>query len=670
MKKMILALLAVVFQTISGQNNGIILPELFSDNMMLQRETEASVWGKGNPGVKIEIEGSWGEKAFCIAGENGRWSTKIKTPKAGGPFEMVIKSDGFNKKIKNILSGEVWLCSGQSNMEMPLSGWPPRDTILNSSKEISEAAYPQIRFFTVTKKFSVIPEFSCSGSWTECSPKTAGDFSAAAFFFGKKLYKELGIPVGLIHSSWGGTQIEAWTSPDYLEKLEEYKDDIPKITGAAGYFSELEKWRSKFKAIDLSKRTGDTKWVSLDFDDKICSSSFCDDSKWSEMNIPSFMEEKLIDYDGAVWFRKTIEIPEKWLGKKLELSLGPIDDMDVTYVNGVKVGGFEKEGFWQAERRYEVAEYINSEKNISIAVRVIDNQSGGGIYGKPEDVFIKCLELNEKIPLAGKWKYLPVAEYSGTNLFVYGSDPAVFASRPVSVISLNQDTPSVLYNAMISPLVPFTFKGSIWYQGEDNVGNPEGYKKLFPHMINCWREKFQNPLFPFYYVQIAPYNYGDLGHSQLLREAQLKTLFLQNTGMIVIMDIGNNYNIHPANKKDVGERLALWALAKDYGKNVVFSGPLYKSYIVKDGKIILSFDYADDGLVLKNIEKGTGFEIAGEDKIFKKADIKTEGNNLIVSSSEVKNPVAVRYAWENMVFNVTLFNKAGLPAPSFRTDEW
>ena len=277
-------------------------------------------------------------------------------------------------------------------------------------------------------------------------------------------------------------------------------------------------------------------------------------------------------------------------------------------------------------------------------------------------------ETGETLSISGDWKYLPVAEFKAMNFYVFGEKGKEFHKRPSLEVSLTSHTPTTLFNAMISPLIPFEIKGAIWYQGESNAGNPLQYEKLFPLMIKNWRALWGNE-FPFYFVQIAPYDYGESTQSQFLRDAQRKTMKLDNTGMAVTLDIGNFHNIHPANKIDVGTRLALWALAHQYDKPVVFSGPMYKSMKVENNKIILAFDYVEEGLDLRLNDGNTSFEIAGVDAKFHKAEVKIDGDKLAVWSDKIENPKAVRYAWSNMP-EATLFNKNGLPASSFRTDDW
>lgn len=652
------------------ERNMIEIPSVFSDNMVLQQNTEANFWGKANANATIIISSTWGNTVKTKVKSDGTFIIKLKTPAAGGPYQVSIKTNDTTIIFKNVLIGEVWLCSGQSNMEMPLMGWLPNDFVSYSEEEINNAINNNIRLFTVARAVSNIKEFNCIGSWEELTPQTAASFSATAYFFGKKLYDELKVPIGLIHSSWGGTPAEAWTSNKYLKSLKDFDEVLNDIENSKEELIQYKSWLSSHPIINLGNDKSASKWENLSFEDTVCSSINFNDSKWKEMNLPIQWESTEVgNFDGIIWFRKKIKIPDSWKNEDLILNLGPVDDMDKTYVNGILVGSYEREGFWQKDRVYKVPKELVQSSELVIAVRVIDNQGGGGIWGTDEKLNIHPINSNEVISLSGNWKYLPVAEYREQKLYVFGVSKNDFYQKPKMTVEISAYTPTTLYNAMIHPLIPYTIKGAIWYQGESNTGNPKQYTKLFPLMIKNWREDWQLGDFPFYFVQIAPYNYGDQTHSELLREAQLKTLAVKNTGMVVTLDIGNPQNVHPANKKDVGERLALWALAKDYDKKNSFSGPIYKAMKIDHDKIILTFDYAKNGLVIKELNGENNFLIAGEDKIFRKAKVNVEGNKLIISNDEVKNPVAVRYAFSN-TSEATLFNKEGLPASSFRTDDW
>ena len=653
-----------------SDDNVFKLAPLFTNNAVLQQKTEATFWGKGTPGSRVTVHTTWGRDAAAIVDANGSWSMKVRTPVAGGPYNVQIRHGDVLTTLDNVMVGEVWLCSGQSNMEMPLAGWPPGDTVANAAEEIRNSTIPTIRLFTVKHAFSPSPEFSCSGDWVECSPTTAPQFSATAYFFGKILHDSLEVPIGLIHSSWGGTPVESWMSNDCLAQIDHYRPALKKVEEARSLMPPLLQWLHSFPVIDLNARRGEGRWAGLKFDDDSCSLLQYDDSVWHEMRLPGLWEAaELGDFDGAVWFRKRVEIPASWLNRDLVVELGPIDDVDVTYVNGQRVGSHEGEGMYKTDRVYRIPAGVVRDSTLLIAVRVIDYQGGGGIWGEEKTLGIHPETSSERISLAGTWWYLPVAEYRGDKFFVFGSKGSRYFEHPKLPVGFSAYTATSLFNGMITPLVPFALRGAIWYQGEANTNDPGMYRKLFPLMIGDWRKAFRLPNMPFYYVQIAPYEYGPATPSQYLREAQLQTLSVKNTGMAVTLDIGNAKNIHPANKQEVGRRLARWALAKTYGRNVAYSGPVLKSARTHLNTMELAFDHAGTGLVLRQGTSGSGFQIAGRDRVFKDAQVVVRGKRLIVSNPEVRNPRAVRYAFTNTP-EATLFNGDGFPASSFRTDEW
>jgi sialate O-acetylesterase len=643
---------------------------LFTDAMVLQQRSATPIWGRGTPGTMIKVQASWRASASTLVGPDSTWILKVRTPKAGGPYQVTIMHDDTTLVLKNVLVGEVWLCSGQSNMEMPLAGWPPSDTVLNSAQEIEHSNIFNVRLFAVGRAFSAVPEFACEGTWTESSSATSRDFSATAYFFGKKLYETLHVPIGLIRSCWGGTRIESWIDAHYLSQIPAYDTSIRQIRASADGQRQILSWLHQYPVVDMRSRKGEARWTGLSFQDTECANRSYNDSSWLGMKLPMYWERTSVgEFDGVVWFRKQVTVPVSWLRKALVLELGPVDDIDVTYVNGVKVGGHEAEGQWNVNRVYDVSAELIDSTIVQIAVRVIDYQGGGGFYGDPKSMVLHPKETGESIQLAGNWKYVPVAEYLNNTLYVFGPSGQQYETRPHLPIDLSANTPTALYNAMISPLVPYSIRGVIWYQGESNTDNPKLYGKLFPLMIENWRSNFKVGEFPFYFAQIAPWNYGPSSHSELLREAQTATLDVKNTGMAVLLDVGNPTNIHPANKPAVGERLALWALAKTYKENVAYSGPIFKSARkVKEG-IEVSFRYADKGLVLIGGTRGNGFQIAGADHVFRSANVVVRGSKLLVSNPDVPKPEAVRYAFSNTP-DATLFNTDGLPASSFRTDSW
>ena len=662
-------LLCLCGATLVAQNRAFQLAPLFQDNMVLQQQANCPIWGKGIPQTMVFIRTSWGSQVSVAVQQDSNWMTTVATPKAGGPFQMTFRHGTYVTVVRNILVGEVWLCSGQSNMEMPLEGWPPSDTIANSSSEIENALYPSIRMFTVMRSFEPVPIENCVGSWSECSPLDVRSFSATAFYFGKILNKALNVPIGLINSSFGGTFIESWMDKNSLSAFEEYAGTLKKLDESRDKFQSLVQWITKHPAIPVTEQDPLRRYVGLNFNDEQCSNKNFNDNAWPEMKLPTLWEQTDVGgFDGAVWFRKLVDLSSAWKGQDLTLCLGPIDDMDETYVNGKKVGEHISDGFYSVDRVYKIPGSLVQDSLLQIAVRVIDIRGGGGLWGKSTKMVL-VRDSSNTISLETKWKYLPVAELRSNTFYVFGAEGMEYTNRPKFSLNFSQDTPTSLFNGMINPLVPFTIKGAIWYQGENNVSNSWLYTRLLSSLITGWRKDFQCGEFPFYYVQIAPYDYGKNSKSQLLREAQLQAMSVMNTGMVVLMDIGNPKNIHPADKDDVGKRLAAWALAKTYGKKIPFTGPIYKSMKAVNGKIVLTFDYAEKGLVVNERNKENNFLIAGEDSVFKKAVVIVKGKTLLVSNVEIKKPVAVRYAWSN-TDEATLYNKDGLPASSFRTDTW
>jgi sialate O-acetylesterase len=663
------ALILYATNSFAQNSDKFWMPSVFSDNMVLQQKAKVNIWGQSFAGDKITIAASWGKSARVVANADGKWIVSLETVAAGGPYSLTLVGVKSKKEIKGILLGEVWLCSGQSNMEMPLKGWLPKNPIMHSKEEIEQSANPKLRMFTVAKSFSVIPENECVGQWEEASPATVGNFSASAYFFGKKLFSELNVPIGLIHTSWGGTPAEAWTSSDALKM---YPDFAPVVTNFQGLLKESQKskdWMTSHPFVAL-KSSVPNPWAGLLFNDEQCSSVALSDTGWATISLPKEIESVIGTFDGAFWLRKWIEVPQSWVGKELVLDLPGVDDMDRTYINGELVGATEETGFWQALRHYTVASNIIKPGLNLIAIRVVDNGGGGGISDvvNPMELKIKA-EPAQSIKLAGKWSYLPVAEFFNNGFYLYDVAKQDYRNKPKTSFDLNQYTPTALYNAMIQPLVPYTIKGAIWYQGESNVGRAKQYQTLFPLMIESWRKSFAQGNFPFYFVQIAPYIYSGKENieSAEIREAQRLSLQkVDKSGMVVTLDIGNVDDIHPANKTDIGNRLALWALAKNYNKNITCSGPLYKYIKIEGNKAIISFDYAEKGL--KAVGNLDGFEVAGSDKNYVSAVAQIKGKTVVVSSEKVDKPAYVRYAFKNGS-TATLFNVEGLPASTFSTEK-
>ncbi|AOM80628.1 9-O-acetylesterase [Pedobacter steynii] len=627
------------------------LPSIFSDYMVFQQKTKAVVWGKADPGKTISISTTWSSARYTSkADELGNWKILVATPSYGGPYAMTI-SDGDPLILMNIMIGEVWVCSGQSNMEMPLAGW---GKVNNYEQEIAAAKYPDIRLLQVDHVTSNSPlndaKVANSG-WKPCNSQYVAEFSSVAYFFAREIYNKTKVPIGLIHTSWGGTIAEAWTSGATLKTMPDFVEAVHKIENSekdksgSSLEQQLASWQQLVLAKDTGLVAGKPAWIA----------NSLDVSSWKVMSLPTEWEQAgMPGFDGVVWFRKNITIPQAWEGKELTINLGTIDDNDITFFDGEKIG--ETEGY-NKPRSYTIPANKVKAGTFALVVRIFDGSGGGGIYGN-KDVISLVSEGGSRFSLDGEWQYKV-----GLNLKDIPPTPA---------LSTGPNRTTVLYNAMIHPFLQFPIKGAIWYQGESNADRAHQYRTLFPAMITDWRKQWGIGDFPFYFVQLA--NFMKVDEKPVasawaeLRDAQRGALSLPNTGMAVSIDLGDAGDIHPKNKQDVGKRLALIALAKTYGIKVPYTGPVYQSAKIESGVVKLNFTAAE-GLKTSDGAELKGFAIAGSDQKFHWAKAEIKGNQIVLSSKEVPEPVAVRYAWaNNPVCN--LVNGVGLPASPFRTDKW
>lgn len=632
-KTMVLLLLIIGIQQLHAK---IILPRIFTSHMVLQRDREINVWGWGGKNEKVTVTFN-GQRVSTKADRNGNWIVRLKAMPYGGPFEMKINGRSNSILFTDVLIGDVWICSGQSNME-----WILKNT-RDAATEIAAAEFPGIRLFTVQKATAYTPQKDLEGGeWLRCTPKTAGDFSAVAYYFGKKLNTDLNIPIGLINSSWGGTNVQTWISWDRMSLEPGYTDvDLRKLEQD---MATVKVQREKFNASladDVGMRE---KWFNP-------ASNL---EGWKEIQLPQLWESTEIgDADGVVWFKKDLEISASPGGDLVSLHLGPIDDKDETYVNGERIGGTDG---WNEDRVYQVPARLLKPGKNTIVIKVTDTGGGGGIYGKEDQLYITI--NGQRISLTGEWQYKKAVVTTDFNIRDGG--PNSF--------------PSQLFNAMIRPITQYGMKGGIWYQGESNTGEAFKYRTLFADMIKDWRS-YWGYEFPFLWVQLAnfmqPADQPQQSAWAELREAQSMTLKLPNTGQAVIIDIGEANDIHPRNKKDVGLRLALNAEKIVYNKNIVYSGPVYQSMEKENGRIILHFTNTGSGLMAKD-KYGylKGFSIAGANQQFVWAKAYIENDKVVVSSDIIKEPVAVRYAWADNPDDANLYNKEGLPGSPFRTDSW
>lgn len=623
----------------------------FTDHMVLQQGRPIPVWGNAADGSRVVVELN-GKKAAATA-RDGRWMVRLPSMKQGGPWDMTVRSADSTIVLRDVLLGEVWLASGQSNMEWTLVN------AMNAEAEIASAEYPAIRFFTAEKAFSTSPLSSVEGRWEVCSPKTAGRFSAVAYFFARKLHVDNGLNVGIIHTSWGGTPAETWTDLRTLESEPELKpllDSFEAFRKDAGRSladaaKRMDEWNAYWDERFLDDTDVKAGWAAPD----------ANLPDWTAVEVPE-SGSILGNIDGTVWYRRDVDVPESWAGRDLTLKLGAIDDYDITYFNGGEIGrtGRETPNWYMTPRVYAVpGGWVKAGRN-TIAVRITDSWLGGGFGNDPGllKLFPADGDRTSDLPLAGTWM----------RRTEFRLDPEKDPARPQ--VGGESQVSTLLYNAMIHPFIPYGMRGAIWYQGESNDTRYVEYRTLFPAMIRGWRKAWGQGDFPFYYVQLANYKQrlGVPSESDWagLREAQTLTLKLKNTGMASAIDIGNASDIHPRNKQDVGKRLALWAEAKVYGRRVETSGPMFKRVRFSKGRAVVKFSHAEGGLEVRG-PKAEGFAIAGPDGKFVWADAVVEGERMIVSSPSVPDPKAVRYGWaDNPAVNV--YNKAGLPAVPFRTD--
>jgi sialate O-acetylesterase len=644
----------------------VSVPGTFSDHMVIQRGMDVPVWGQARAGEQVTIEFP-GKTVSTTADQNGQWSVKLPAMKASSSAaSLTIRGEGDSEAalvIRDVLVGDVWICSGQSNMQ-----WPVKQAN-NAEKEIESANYPQIRALPVPRVTATQPSKQLNAQWEVCSPKTVGEFSAVGYFFGREIHQREHVPIGLIMNPWGGKPIESFMSdealradPDFAPVLARKKQPTTKSVAQAKESFEKEKaaWEKTYLHQDPGNQGFGKGWANPD----------ADDGDWKSMKLPQHWEATGLKIDGAVWFRKEVEIPAAWEGKELSLSLGGIDDTDTTYFNGKEIGKTQGPMAVTVQRQYAVpAELVKAGKAV-IAVRVFDMLNDGGFYGPGTAMKLapKDGDSGKNLGLDGQWKYKVERAIEQPASVPAPPLPSQFINSPFFA--------SNIYNGMVAPLVPYAIKGVIWYQGESNADRAEQYRKLFPALIRDWRTQWHEGEFPFLFVQLA--NYGPKGRPEQpadsawaeLREAQTMTLVASpNTAMAVIIDIGESKSIHPKNKQDVGKRSALAAEKIAYGKaDIQYSGPIYQLINVENGKVRITFDHAR-GLKTKDGGPPKGFQIAGEDRKWVWADAKIDGRDVIVWSDAVKKPMAVRYGWgDDPVTN--LYNDADLPASPFRTDDW
>lgn len=623
-----------------------LLNPLFSDDGILQRDRVIPIWGQAAPGETVTAKLD-NQTLTARADALGKWMVRVGPLTASKePHTLSVSSGTQNVTRRNIVFGDVWLCSGQSNMEWGIGN------LTNGKEEIAAANYPGIRLFTVAHKVAFSPQTDLGSSrWLVCNPQNVAaggwnGFSAVAYFFGRKLNQELGVPIGLINSSVSGTVAEAWVSQSALGTLPDFRPELARVQQAVRdenvpFEQRTEAW------LRQSSPNYQSNWATDE----------ADVSGWKTAPVPGNWSGSgiagLNDDANVVLFRREVEVPADWTGHDLQLQLGAIDDSDTTYWNGVPVGSTSG---WDRQRSYTIpAAQVKAGRNI-LAVRVTNNDGDGG-FGGPASALRLTRDANTSLPLTGDWKFLLVTTQTQLK------------TAPISPQQGNANVTSVLYNGMIAPLVPFGIKGAIWYQGEQNASRAAQYERLLPTLINDWRAQFGTPM-PFYIAQLAGFMAPDDAPRNddwpQLRAAQMKVaLAVPNTGIAITTDIGDEKDIHPKNKQDVGLRLALVALAKTYGRQIESSGPTLQSVKPDGERLRLTFAHADGGMTLKG-DAARVFALAGADRNWFWATPRVEGNQIVLTSPVVPKPLYARYAWSNLP-RATLSNGANLPAPPFQT---
>ena len=630
----------------SAATNDASLPfvsPMFGDNMVLQRGKANRFWGWAKSGQMIRVEIA-GQTVTAVTEPDGRWQAEVKVPAPGGPYTVKITGPEQSVVLHEVLVGDVWLCGGQSNMELGLT------RTRNGADEIKAAEHPEIRLFMVQQHVSYSPTAIPQGSWKICSPQTVAEgagFSAVAYFFGRKLQDELHVPIGLIEDCWGGTPAESWMSPESLHQLKDFDAPLAEIErlhakGGPEYGSFLMHWLDEYD-VGLQSNT----WAAANLDD----------TGWKTVQIPGgFSELGVADVPSICWFRKEFTLPDPLPAGQATLCLGSIEKMDTSYLNGQWVGA---SSWVENPRAYVIKNGVLKPGRNVLAVRVFKLKPQGGFLAKPDDLRL-VLGDQSVIPLAGEWKGALSADARPPHPL-----PLTFENYPTM--------PAILYEGMIQPVAPLSIRGAIWYQGEANAERAYQYRTLLPAMIGDWRKLFGQGDFPFYIVSLPAFMHrrdqpGDDAWAEL-REAQALTARkVKNSGLAVTVDTGDPDNIHPKDKKVVGERLALCALAGEYGKKISYAGPTFTSVEHLPGALKLHFRHTDGGLVVKG-DKLEEFAVAGKDRQWHWADARVEGDSVVVSSPMVSDPQAARYAWQADPA-ATLYNGAGLPAAPFRTDNW
>lgn len=619
-----------------------LVARLFSDHVVLQRQQPIPVWGWVKPGESVRVSLA-GQTLQTKAGPDGKWLVRFRPLEAGGPYTLSITAKSGQVSLQDVLIGEVWLCAGQSNMEWPVKA---ADNFL---VEKQNANFPQIRHFFVEHDLALSPQSDLkSGNWTVCTPETVGDFTAVGFFFARELAQKLAVPIGLIHSSWGGSQAEGWISREGMLSNPELRSTVQQMPATWAQVDSLVDVKLRRQLLGVDQKPTQA-------DEQAYLTATYDPSGWKAADPLGQWDWKGMNgFRGQGYMTRQVDIPGNMVDGPTTLALAEHDGPFQMYINGKPVADGSKTGVRKINLPANTWQSGPNRLMIKFGNAVNPSWFGLGLQGSSTDLYVE--NTNGRISLAGNWHIMP--SFAETHTY----------TRFMNNLATG------LYNGMIQPLVPFAIRGVLWYQGETNAGRAYQYRQTFPLLITDWRQKWTNE-FPFYYVQLSSFGTSQNSNQGSdwaeLREAQTATLRLPNTGMAVTTDVGNPKDIHPTNKQDVGHRLATIALKQTYGQPASEGSPLFDKVDFKNGEAVLSFKNGTNGFMVKDpYGYLKGFEIAGADKVFQYAPARIEGNRVVVSNSAVPQPVAVRYGWSNAPVEANLFSKDGFPVSPFRTDNW
>lgn len=663
--KIIYFIACALLLTSCNKESHIVLPKIISDGMIIQQNSQMTFWGKALPGSRITIRTDWDISVTATASIDSMWEAQFPTIAADNKKHQIsLTTSDTAIVINDILLGEVWLASGQTNMIMPLEGMT--GSPVDGSKEaIAYANDDELRFFMVEEKTSWDKEFNSSGSWQKTTPNSARKFSATAYFYAQMLRDSLKVPVGIIEAARGATPCESWASDTQLKNSVDFGYKMSNLDALCKEMDAYNEWYDSFPHIEIQGRdTHETRLLAISVEDEFVTLSMPQCDSWNEMTLPCYWTGTPLDnFDGVVWFVKKIVVPSKWIGQDLTLNLGIIDDCDRTYINGVCVGAHDKTLQYAEPRIYTIPGKLITSNNVTIAVRVIDTGGNGGFGGCEGGLRIQK-DKKDAISLNGEWKYRPAGEFHDGKFAMFDPVNDVYSHRPYPTEMLTRLSPASAYYGMIYPIHNYAIAGVIWLQGEANAGYATQYRDVLPLTIKTFREAFRNEKMPFYFGQLSNWRYMNGAELGNMREAQRQVAETTDyCEMFSTLDLGTCDDIHYSNKRAAGERFARLALNKHYGfKDIVASGPVLSKFETHNQHVLLTFDNAKE-LIIDDKKPGQ-FEVAGEDLEFFPAAAVAKGNTLMMFSHAVPRPKHVRYAYDNCA-EATLFNEEGLPAETF-----